>query len=105
MAVIDEILELTAAVEAAIDDGDWLAAGNCDRRRQALLSQLLSERSESELDSDTRAALQQVLARNEASVARLTGQRQDLAGTQRRLRRGAVAVRAYQDAGEAHARD
>ena len=105
MAMLDDILELTAAVETAIEEGDWLAAGDFDRRRQELLRSLLAERSAAELDADTRQALEQVLARNEASVARLTEQRRDLAGAQQRLRRGAVAVRAYTDAGGAHPGD
>ena len=105
MAMLDEILELTARVEAAIEEGDWLAAGDFDRRRQELLSALLGEHEAAELDSDTRQTLQQVLARNKASVTRLAEQRRELVGTQQRLRRGAVAVRAYTDAGGARTGD
>ena len=99
MAILDDILELTAAVETAIEVGDWLAAGDFDRQRQALLHALLAERSAADLDTETRQALQRVLARNEDSIARLTEQRSELTGTQQKLRRGAVAVRAYTDAG------
>ena len=95
----NDILKLTAAVETAIDDGDWLAAGDFDRQRQALLHALLAERSAADLDAETRQTLQQVLARNEASISRLAEQRGELIGTQQRLRRGAVAVRAYTDTG------
>jgi len=103
--MLDEILELTAAVEAAIDGGDWLAAGDFNRRRQELLQALLGERGTAELDAGTREVLTEVLARNNASVARLSEQRGDLAGSQQQLRRGVIAVRAYQDAGEVHPGD
>jgi len=99
MQMLDDILELTASVEAAIEEGDWLAAGDFDRRRQELLRTLLGERNAAELDNEARDALQQVLARNQASVAKLAEQRGELIGTRQRLRRGAVAVRAYSDAG------
>jgi hypothetical protein len=105
MQMLDEILELTASVESAIEEGDWLAAGDFDRRRQELLRTLLGGRNAAELDSDTRDALKQVLARNQASVARLAGERGELIGTRQRLRRGAVAVRAYSDAGGVHTGD
>ena len=99
--MLDDILKLTAAVESAIEGGDWLAAGDFDRQRQVLLHALLAERSAADLDGETRHALQQVLARNEASITKLSEQRGELTGTRQRLRRGAVAVRAYTDAGGA----
>lgn len=99
--MLDDILKLTTAVEAAIEDGDWLAAGDFDRQRQALLHAMLAERSAADLDAETRQALQQVLARNEASITRLAEQRGELTGARQRLRRGAVAVRAYADTGGA----
>lgn len=95
MSMLDEILDLTAAVEARIDDGDWLAAGQLNQRRQQLLTDLLARQAAGQLDADTREVLLDVLARNQASVARLRTEQHQLAGVSQRLRDGAQAVRAY----------
>jgi hypothetical protein len=101
MTVLDQILELTAAVENCVDEGDWLAADELNQRRQQLLRGLLQDRDAAQLDDATRQALREVLARNEASVVKLTAQRGELTGTRQRIKRGVAAVTMYQQASEA----
>ena len=95
MQALDKILALTDSVEACLDEGDWLAAAELNQRRQVLLVEVLAQRDSSHLEPGTRDALREVLARNQASVARLQAQRQELAGVQQRLKNGRAAVRAY----------
>jgi len=95
MSILDEIIALTGEVEAQIEQGDWLAAGELNQRRQQLLTNLLAGRAPGQLDPDTQEVLRDVLARNQATVVRLRSEQQQLAGVSQRMNDGVSAVRAY----------
>ena len=95
MSPLDEILELTDAVEAAIEAGDWPAAGVLNGRRQNLLQELFAGRAPGDLDARTREVRRDVLDRNQATVSRLQGQQRAVASATQRLNQGGAAVRAY----------
>ena len=93
MSVLDKILELTDAVESCIDNGDWLGAGKVNAQRQQLLIELCGDGRE--LDPVTRAALRDVLERNQAAEAKLRGGRGEIARSASRLNQGQQALDAY----------
>ncbi|MDJ0927106.1 MAG: hypothetical protein QNJ73_05585 [Gammaproteobacteria bacterium] len=95
MSLLDEILALTDAVERCIDSGDWLGASDVNARRQQLLVELCGDGNERRLDSATRAALSQILQRNQATESRLRGERNRIAGSASKLKRGRQALDAY----------
>lgn len=95
MAGIDEILRLTERVEACIEDGDWVAAGEANARRYQLLEAFFADVPGGDLDPGTRAALTDVLARNRDTVARLQRERGAVEADQQRLNAGRNAVLAY----------
>lgn len=95
MSLLDDILELTDAVERCIDSGDWLGASDVNARRQQLLVQLCGDGNGRQLDAATRAALSHVLERNQATESRLRDERSRIAGSASTLKRGRQALDAY----------
>lgn len=95
MPVLDDILDLTDAVEACVDQGDWLEAGRLNTRRQQLLVELCGDGDAAALEPAARAALRDVLDRNRATEARLQRERDHIAASARQIRRGHDAVDAY----------
>ncbi|RMF95828.1 MAG: hypothetical protein D6727_09825 [Gammaproteobacteria bacterium] len=97
MSLLDEILALTDTVEACIEQGDWLAAGEANAQRQALLHSLCSDGGDS-LDERTRVVLREVLDRNRAAEARLLRDRGRIGADASRIGRNRGALRAYRAA-------
>ena len=96
MTILDRILELTRQVEEQVDRGDWLQAGTVDRERRQLLENLLAGDGLQKLAPEARAALQEILARNQHTVAKVRERQEQLAAASVQLNRAKGAVRAYQ---------
>ncbi len=93
-ASIAQILELTDAVEQAIDEGDWLHAGQLNADRHALLRNLFADGAP-HLGVEEKAALRDVLNRNDAVVGKLGADRDRVAAAASRMRQGNRAVNSY----------
>ena len=95
MPLLDRILELTRQVEERVDRGDWLQAGTLDMERRQLLEDLVAGDGLQKLAPAARAALQEILARNQHTVAKVQAQQKQLAAASSQLNRASGAVRAY----------
>lgn len=102
MTLLDRILALTAAIEAHVADGNWPGAAALDRERRTLLAELLAAQPGA-LDGVARGVLEELLARNRATLAQAEQQRQELGAALRTLTDSPAAVRAYTRAGPARA--
>lgn len=96
MTILDRILELTRQVEEQVDRGDWLQAGSLDMERRQLLEDLVAGDGLQKLAPEARAALQEILARNQHTVAKVQERQNRLAAASVQLNRARGAVRAYQ---------
>ena len=96
MKHLARILELTDAIEARVADGEWSVAAGLDRERRELLAEALAEAPEALSRANARGLLEQLLARNEATVARVNAARSDLEDEARRSTAGVPALHAYQ---------
>lgn len=103
MTLLDRILDLTAAIEASVEAGDWAGAASLDRERRELLGDLLAAQPGGVLDPAARAVLADLVRRNQATVARVAQERQAVGLTLRQLHDSPAAVRAYTRAGPAPA--
>ena len=96
MKHLDRILALTDAIEARVADGEWSVAAGLDRERRELLAEALADAPEALSLGNARGLLEQLLARNEATVARVTAARAGLDDEARRTTAGVPALHAYQ---------
>ena len=94
MGPLDQILALTAAIEARVDAGDWPGAAALDGERRTLLADLLAAQHGA-LDRTARGVLEELLARNRATLAQAEQQRAALGTALRKLGESPAAVRAY----------
>lgn len=93
--LLDRILDLTAAIEASVDGGDWIAAAALDSERRGLLADLLATQPAGTLEPAARAVLADLARRNQATVERVERERHAVGLTLRQLRDSPAAVRAY----------
>jgi hypothetical protein len=91
---LDRILALTTAIEDRVADGDWSGAAALDVERQALLVRVCTAPG-LVVDSGTRELLEQLLARNNATIARVRSARQELDQEVRRFAAAPVAMASY----------
>jgi hypothetical protein len=96
VTTLDHILELTAAIEARVGDGDWAGATGLDLERRRLLAEMFRVDPGSVPDAGAREVLQQLVARNEQTIARIHERRRTLMQEARQLGEGPTAVRAYE---------
>jgi hypothetical protein len=96
MTGLDQIMALTAAIEDRVNAGDWAGATGLDIERRHLLCELFEADPAAARDNGTRTVLEQLRARNDATVAGLAGAHQALAAAARNLKAAPVAVRAYE---------
>lgn len=96
MTGLDQILALTDAIEDRVNAGDWAGATGLDAERRHLLCDLFAADPLAARDSTTRAVLEQLRARNDATAASLASARQALAAAARQLTAAPGAVRAYE---------
>jgi hypothetical protein len=100
---LDRILDLTTAIEACVDGGDWAGAASLDTERRALLADLLATQPGGQLEPAARAVFADLVRRNQATVARVERERQAVGITLRQLHDSPAAVRAYTRAAPAPA--
>jgi hypothetical protein len=83
VASLDDIVALTAAIEARVEAGDWPGAAT-----------LLSARPGG-LDRTARGVLEELLARNRATLARVEQERAAVGAALQALAQSPAALRAY----------
>ncbi|MBL8225772.1 MAG: hypothetical protein JNM50_10600 [Chromatiales bacterium] len=103
MTLLDQILDLTAAIEASVDGGDWAGAASLDTERRALLGDLLATQPGGVVEPAARAVLADLVRRNQATVTRVERERQAVGMALRQLHDSPAAVRAYTRAAPAPA--
>jgi hypothetical protein len=94
VASLDDIVALTAAIEARVEAGDWPGAATLDGQRRTLLADLLSARPGG-LDRTARGVLEELLARNRATLARVEQERAAVGAALQALAQSPAALRAY----------
>lgn len=96
MTRLDKILELTAAIEARVADGDWAGATSLDMERRQCLTELFTAEPAAVLDGSAREILQQLLARNDQTIARIQQTRRTLTVAAAQLHEVPAALLAYE---------
>ena len=96
MKCLDRIMELTDVIEERVLAADWAGATNLDIERRRLLGELFARDPDAAQGSENRAILEQLRARNEATMASVTGARQALTIAARQLDSAPAVVRAYE---------
>jgi hypothetical protein len=100
VTLLEQILALTATIEARVEAGDWPGAAALDAERRELLTRLLAGQP-TQLDAGVRRLFEELLARNRATVARAEVQRTEVGDALTTLASAPTAVRAYSLGGPA----
>ncbi|MCC5793145.1 MAG: hypothetical protein JJT85_00230 [Chromatiales bacterium] len=95
MSLVEQILDLTARVEACLESGDWGTASALEQERQGLLARYCDGERIRALGEQERNLLRALLERNRSAISRLEQARADLGATASLLTRGQGAIRAY----------
>ena len=93
---LDRIMELTEVIEERVLAADWAGATVLDIERRQLLGELFVRNPDAAQGSDNRAILEQLKARNEATMAAVSSARQVLNIAARQLETAPAVVRAYE---------
>ena len=96
MSCLDRIMELTDVIEERVLAADWAGATGLDIERRQLLGELFGRDPDAAQGSANRAILEQLKARNEATMASVTSARQVLTMAARQLDSAPAMVRAYE---------
>lgn len=96
MSCLDRIMELTDVIEERVLAADWAGATGLDIERRRLLGELFAHDPDAARGSEYRAILEQLRARNEATMASVTSARQVLTIAARQLDSAPAVVRAYE---------
>jgi hypothetical protein len=96
VTLLEQILDLTSAIEASVDAADWTGAAGLDRQRRTLLADLLAGQPGGQLEPAARAVFADLLRRNQATTSRVDRERQQLGDALRRLHESPAAMRAYE---------
>jgi hypothetical protein len=96
MNLLERIMALTAAIEARVADADWAGATDLDLERRELLRDLFAMQPEVVRDGASRAILEQLRARTEATSAAVHETRRALSAAARQLQTAPGVVRAYE---------
>jgi hypothetical protein len=100
VTLLDQILALTATIEARVEAGDWPGAAALDGERRELLARLLAGQP-TRLDTGTRRLFEELLARNRATLSRAEARRSEVGDALTTLAQAPAAVRAYTLSGPA----
>jgi hypothetical protein len=90
-----EIIDLTERVQAALDAGDWLRAGEIDAERRRRLERLVVERAELATDAIASDALAAVQRRTFEMIGQVHHHRRRVLREASTLRTGQAAVDSY----------
>jgi len=96
MTLLDQIMALTAAIEARVADADWAGATDLDLERRELLRELFAVHPDVARDGSSRAILEQLRARTDSTSAALHDTRRALSAAARQLQAAPGVVRAYE---------
>lgn len=96
MNCLDRIMELTDDIEERVLAGDWVGATGLDIERRQLLGDLFTRNPDTAKNSDNRAILEQLMARNNATMEAVGSARQVLTIAARQLEAAPAVVRAYE---------
>lgn len=96
MNCLDRIMELTDVIEERVLAGDWAGATGLDVERRQLLGEMFARDPDAAGNNTNRAILEQLRARNEATIAAVGSARQVLTIAARQLESAPTVVRAYE---------
>jgi len=96
MNLLDRIMALTTAIEARVTDADWAGATDLDLERRELLRDLFASQPDVARDGSSRAILEQLRARTDATSTALHETRRALSAAARQLQAAPGVVRAYE---------
>ncbi len=96
MSCLDRIMELTDVIEERVLAADWAGATGLDIERRQLLCELFAHDPDAAQGSANRTILEQLRARNEATMTAVTSARQVLTIAARQLESAPAMVRAYE---------
>ncbi len=96
MNLLDRIMALTTAIEARVADADWAGATDLDLERRELLRDLFATQPEVARDGKSRAILEQLRARTDATSSAVHDTRRALSAAARQLQAAPGVVRAYE---------
>ena len=96
MNCLDRIMELTDVIEERVLAGDWAGATGLDIERRHLLGEIFARDPDAAGINRNRAILEQLRARNEATITAVGSARQVLTIAARQLESAPTVVRAYE---------
>lgn len=96
MSLLDRIMALTTAIEARVADADWAGATDLDLERRELLRDLFATQPQVARDGNSRAILEQLRARTDATSSAVHDTRRALSAAARQLQAAPGVVRAYE---------
>ncbi|MDH5275173.1 MAG: hypothetical protein OEW88_01990 [Gammaproteobacteria bacterium] len=96
MNLLERIMALTTAIEARVADADWAGATDLDLERRELLRDLFAMQPDVVRDGASRAILEQLRARTDATSAAVHETRRALSAAARQLQTAPGVVRAYE---------
>jgi hypothetical protein len=96
MNCLDRIMALTDDIEERVLAADWAGATGLDIERRQLLADLFARNPDAARSGHNRAILEQLMARNDATMATLGSARQALTITARQLDAAPSVLRAYE---------
>jgi len=96
MNLLDRIMALTNAIEARVADADWAGATDLDLERRELLRDLFATQPGVARDGKSRAILEQLRARTDATSSAVHDTRRALSAAARQLQAAPGVVRAYE---------
>ena len=94
MNSLDWIMELTDVIEERVLAGDWAGATGLEIERRHLLGEMFARNPDAAGSNANRAILEQLRARNEATIAAVGSARQALTIVARQLESAPTVVRA-----------
>lgn len=102
MSLLDRIMALTTAIEECVAGTDWAGATDLDAERKVLLQAFFAGQPGAVGDGSSRAILEQLRARTNATLATVSATHAAVATTVRQLKAAPAAVRAYESNGSHH---
>ena len=96
MSCLARIMELTDVLEERVLAGDWAGATGLEIERRHLLGEMFARNPDAAGSNANRAILEQLRARNEATIAAVGSARQALTIVARQLESAPTVVRAYE---------
>jgi hypothetical protein len=96
MNSLDRIMELTDVIEERVLAGDWAGATGLEIERRHLLGEMFARNPDAAENNANRAIIEQLRARNEATIAAVASARQALTIVARQLESAPTVVRAYE---------